>query len=61
MTTLIGLVRDFIAATLGLAIVFGVSLSDEQEAGILLVASTGLALGTFVYKSYRQGELPADE
>lgn len=53
METLIGLMRDFIAAGLELAILFGAGFSDEQTAGILLVASTGLALGTWGYKAWR--------
>lgn len=53
METAIGLLRDFIAATLGLLILFGVDFSDDQLAGILLVVSTGLALGTFAYKNWQ--------
>lgn len=50
-TTFLGLVRDFVAAVLGLAILFGVGWSDEQVAGILLVVSTALALGTYALAS----------
>jgi hypothetical protein len=47
--TAIGLFRDFIAAVLGLLILFGVDLTDEQIAGLLLVVTTGAAFGTYVY------------
>jgi hypothetical protein len=53
VTTLIGLVRDFIAAALGLAILFGAGFSDEQVAGILLLVSTALALGTWAYGQWK--------
>jgi hypothetical protein len=53
METALGLVRDFVAARLGLALLFGASFTDEQIAGILLVVSTGLALGAWGWKAYR--------
>lgn len=53
METFIGLARDFIAAGLGLAILFGAGFTDEQEAGILLVGSTGLAMATWGYKAWK--------
>lgn len=49
IATGIGLLRDAIAATLGLLILFGVELSDAQIAGILLVVTTFAALGTWLY------------
>lgn len=49
METALGLIRDFVAAVLGLAILFGATLSDDQLAGILLVVTTGGALGAYVY------------
>jgi len=52
-STSLGLVRDFIAAALGLAILFGADFSDEQVAGILLFVSTGLALGSYVIERVR--------
>lgn len=45
----IGLLRDAIAATLGVLILFGVEISDAQIAGILLVVTTFAALGTWLY------------
>lgn len=52
-TTLIGLLRDVIAAVLGLAILFGAGFSDEQIAGVLLVVTTVAAFGTFVWTHRR--------
>ena len=49
MKTTIGLLRDFIAAVLGVLILFGVDLTDAQIAGVLLVVTTGAAFGTYVY------------
>lgn len=48
VTTILGLARDFIAAGLGLAILFGVTISDDQIAGILLVVTTGVALASYI-------------
>ena len=48
--TLLGYLRDLVAAVLGLAILFGADFSDEQIAGILLVLTTAVAFGTYVYK-----------
>lgn len=53
MKTAIGLVRDFVAAVLGLLILFGVNLTDAQIAGLLLVVTTGAALGTFLYGQWK--------
>lgn len=53
MKTLLGLTRDFIAAGLGLAILFGVHLTNDQVAGILLVVSTGVALGAYCLQRAR--------
>jgi len=53
MQTFLGLVRDFSAACIGLLILFDVGLSREQEAGILLVVTTGVALGHWIYSNRR--------
>ena len=53
MEDFLGFVRDFIAAGLGLAILFGASFSDEQVAGILLFVSTAIALGAYLWGRYR--------
>lgn len=53
MKTAIGLFRDFVAAVLGLLILFGVNLTDAQIAGLLLVVTTGAALGTFLYGQWK--------
>jgi uncharacterized membrane protein YoaK (UPF0700 family) len=53
METFVGLLRDFVAAALGLAILFGANFSDDQVAGILLFVTTVVALGTWLYKSRR--------
>lgn len=53
MKTAIGLFRDFVAAVLGLLILFGVNLTDAQIAGLLLVVTTGAALGTFLYDRWK--------
>jgi UDP-N-acetylmuramyl pentapeptide phosphotransferase/UDP-N-acetylglucosamine-1-phosphate transferase len=49
MTTFIGLLRDLVAAVLGVLIVFHVGISNDQESGILLVVTTGAALGLWLY------------
>jgi hypothetical protein len=51
--TLIGLVRDVIAAALGLAILFNLNISDEQIAGVLLLVTTIGALATWAYNVWR--------
>ena len=53
-STIIGLIRDAVAAVIGLAILFGVNWSDEQTAGILLVVTTVGALGAFLYAQARK-------
>lgn len=58
MSTALGLVRDFIAAALGLAILFGANLSDDQIAGVLLVVSTGVALAAWAYQAYDARRAP---
>jgi hypothetical protein len=45
----IGLARDFVSAGLGLAILFGLNLTSDQIAGILLVVTTAGALGAHTY------------
>lgn len=51
METGLGLLRDVIAAILALGILFGLSFSDEQVAGILLLVSTLGAFGTWAWKA----------
>lgn len=53
MKTGIGLLRDVVAAALGLAILFGVSFTDEQIAGVLLFVTTAGAFGTWAYGAYK--------
>lgn len=50
---LTGLVRDFVVAALGVLILAGASISDDLVAGILLLVTTGLALGTYGYQAYK--------
>lgn len=52
MQTGLGLLRDVIAAALALAILFGLSISDDQVAGILLLITTAGAFGTWAYRAY---------
>lgn len=52
-STIIGLLRDFVAAGLGLAILFGLNFTDEQIAGVLLVVTTAGALGTYLYGQFK--------
>lgn len=40
----VGYITSFVSAVLGLAVLFGVDLSQDQIAGILLVITTGSAL-----------------
>lgn len=54
-TTLIGLLRDFVAAALAVALLFGITITQEQIGGILLLVVTGGALATYVYQTLRQG------
>lgn len=49
LATGIGLLRDLVAATLGLLILFGVDLTDAQISGVLLVVTTFAALATWLY------------
>jgi hypothetical protein len=49
----IGLARDFVSAGLGLAILFGLNLTSDQIAGILLVVTTAGALGAHAYNTLR--------
>jgi hypothetical protein len=50
MKDLAGYTRDFLAAAIALYLLFGGDLTEEQVAGILLVASTAIALGTHLYR-----------
>ena len=52
----IGYIRDLAAAVVGLAILFGADLSNDQVAGILLVITTGAALGTYFWQRYKAGD-----
>lgn len=52
--TLIGLIRDAVAAVIGLAILFGVNWSDDQVAGILLVVTTVGALVSWLYAQHKK-------
>lgn len=55
----IGLLRDFVAAGLGLAILFGANFSDDQIAGILLLLTTLAAVVTWGVKVYKaRGPVP---
>lgn len=56
--TVLGLIRDLIAAIIGLLILFGVNISDDQIAGILLVVSTAGALGGWLFLAYRRRQEP---
>jgi hypothetical protein len=56
MSTGVGLLRDLVAAVIGLLIAFGVEVSDEQAAGILLVLVTAAALGTWL-KAKHDGDV----
>lgn len=49
VATGVGLLRDVIAALIGVLILFGVEISDQQAAGILLLVTTLAALGTWLY------------
>lgn len=49
----IGLLRDVIAAAIALLILFGVSITDKQVAGILLLFTTVGAFGTWAYGAYK--------
>lgn len=51
MQTGLGLLRDLVAATLALAILFGAELSDDQVAGVLLLVTTAGAFGTWAYSA----------
>lgn len=55
MTTALGLLRDVIAAGLGLAILFNVAISDDQIAGILLLVTTVGALAAYIVQQRKAG------
>lgn len=55
LVVLIGLVRDFLAACIGLLIAFNVPITEDQRTGLLLVAATGLALAVWVYNRFNSG------
>jgi hypothetical protein len=54
IATVLGLIRDLVSAIIGLLILFGVGLSDDQIAGILLVVTTAGALGSWAYLAWQQ-------
>lgn len=56
IATLLGLVRDLCAAVVGLLILFGVNLSDDQVAGILLVVTTAGALGSWTFLLWQKNQ-----
>ena len=49
----LGLLRDAVAAGLGLLILFGVDFSDEQVAGLLLFFTTAAAFGSYLFERSR--------
>ena len=51
----LGLIRDLVAAIVGLLILFGVDLTNDQVAGILLVVATAGALGSWIYQMRKSG------
>jgi hypothetical protein len=53
MTTFLGLVRDFAAALIAVAMLFGVGITNEQAGGILLAVTTALALGAWIYRGVK--------
>jgi len=53
METFTGLLRDFVVAVVGVLIIIGVDISDQLLAGILLILTTGLAMGTWAYKAWK--------
>ena len=55
MSDLLGYLRDFIAAGLGLAILFGADFTDDQIAGILLLVTTAGALISYAYQRWQVG------
>lgn len=57
--TLIGLVRDVVAAALGLAILFNLDISDEQIAGVLLLVTTVGALASWAYNARKASSPPS--
>jgi len=61
MTTALGLLRDFVAAALAVAILFGANISDDQVAGVLLLTVTGAALGSYAVKEWKKSKGAAPE
>lgn len=49
--TILGLIRDVVAAALGLAILFNLNISDEQIAGVLVLVTTVGALASWAYNA----------
>ena len=54
--TLIGLIRDLVAAALGLAILFNLDISDEQIAGVLVLVTTVGALASWGYNAWKASQ-----
>ena len=48
---LIGLIRDFLMAAFGVAILFGAHISETQLVGIIAVVAPAVALGSFIYSN----------
>lgn len=46
---LIGLIRDFLMAAFGVAILFGVHINETQMVGIIAVVAPAVALAAFIY------------
>lgn len=51
--TLLGYIRDFVVAVIALLIIFGVEISEDAIAGILLLVTTAFALGSYIYTKLR--------
>jgi hypothetical protein len=53
METALGLIRDFLVAAFGVALLFGVSVTQEQIGAIITLVSVAVALGTYAYNRYQ--------
>lgn len=51
--TVVGLVRDVVAAALALAILFDLNISNDQVAGVLLLVTTLGAFGSWAYGAWQ--------
>lgn len=59
MTTFLGLLRDLVVAVLGVALLFGISVTQEQTGAILALVAVAAALGKWAYDRYQAGKSPA--